>query len=207
MHIAFEGPIAAGKTTLAKLLANRIGIECELLLEDFNGNEFLQDFYANPPRWSLPMQLDFLISRHSQFRHATRSPKHWLIADHSMRKDEIFAHFLLRDRESRLYDRVAKALAGDIAEPDLLVYLDAPTETLLERIHSRGRPYESHIDDDYLNRLRGAYGELLEFFDESRVVTIDTSTFEASTESDVSEVFDKILAKAEAIGQGTATTL
>jgi len=204
MHIAFEGPIAAGKTTLAKLLARQIGTECELLLEDFKSNEFLQDFYADPQRWSLPMQLDFLISRHSQFRHAAQSPKNILIADHSMQKDKMFAHFLLRDRESRLYDRIAQAVAGNIAEPDLVVYLDAPTATLLERIRSRGRPYESHIDADYLDRLRGAYGEVLEAVNESRVVTIDTSTFEVSSDADISAAFSRILAKAGAVGQNAA---
>jgi len=199
MHIAFEGPIAAGKTTFARLLAEQLGTACDLLLEDFEGNEFLRDFYETPARWALPMQLDFLLSRHAQFRTAHVSSKSWLVADHSMLKDEIFARLLLRDRESDLYQRIARSLPSEIARPDLTVYLDAPVETLLDRIRARGRSYESHVDANYLERLRHGYNTLFETVESSRTVIVDTSTFDGTSSEGVSDCLQAILERAQVI--------
>src|SRR3954454_25395706 len=96
-YIAFEGPIGAGKTTLAKLLAQHIG--CELILEDPDGNEFLSDFYTDRPRWSLPMQLSFLIARHKQLEAVAAPRDRPVVADYTHAKNDVFGQLLLKDRE------------------------------------------------------------------------------------------------------------
>ena len=154
-YIGFEGPIGAGKTTLAQLLALYLG--ATLILEDVDGNEFLPDFYADRERWALSAQLAFLISRYEQLRTIPASRSRPVVSDYTQAKDPIFARALLHDREVELYERLSVGLDASVSRPDLTVYVDARNDILLNRIRERNRPYEVSIDAEYLNALRDAY--------------------------------------------------
>ena len=192
--ITFEGPIAAGKTTIAGMLANHM--RSELLREDFEGNEFLADFYADRERWSLAMQLWFLSSRHSQLRSVVAPLSRPLIADYSYLKDGIYARFLLKDRDLRLYNYLAANLPRDVVRPDLVVYLDAKDDVLLERIRRRQRPYENVIDYRYLDNLRLAYEKELASVAGLRVLRYDTSKLDLFSQREMSDLYAKIIAAA-----------
>jgi deoxyguanosine kinase len=181
-YIVFEGPIAAGKTTHAQLLADKVS--AKLLLEDFPGNESLADFYGDKYRWALPMQLWFLVSRHAQLSTIVTPVSEAVIVDYSCLKNQMFAELLLKDRELRLYNQLSSIFKANVAHPDLLVYLDASNEILLDRIHTRNRPYEKTIDANYLDSLRDAYEKELDSsqFD---VVRYDTSNLDLMSEADV----------------------
>jgi len=190
-YIAFEGPIAAGKTTLATRLAAHIS--SDLVLEDFEGNEFLADFYSNRERWSLPMQLWFLSARIPPLKSIQRTAARANVADYTSRKDPLFARLLLKDRELRLFDRIAAVAASEISQPDLIVYLDARTDVLLERIRQRRRVYEEAIDDVYLDALRDAYDKDLKSTGGLNVFRYDTSTLDLQSEAQMRSFYELIM--------------
>jgi deoxyguanosine kinase len=188
-YIAFEGPIAAGKTTHAILLAKKIG--STLLLEDFPNNEFLVDFYSDKPRWSLPMQLSFLTQRYEQLKTVVPPLGKPVIIDYSHLKNEIFAELLLKERELRLYSQISAILEAKVVPHDVIVYLDASNDVLLERIHNRNRAYERTIDGAYLDSLRVAYDEALD--GAQNIVRYDTSQLNLESELDVGRLQKAVL--------------
>jgi deoxyguanosine kinase len=190
MLVAFEGPIAAGKTTLAQLYSTHA--KCPAVLEEFVGNEFLADFYADKDRWSFQMQLWFLLDRHEQLAKYGRSAAPLLVADYAFIKNEIFARFLLHNRDLRLFERAASALNTILVQPDLFVYLDANDTVLLGRIAGRGREYEKHINEKYLNDLRAAYESNLMSSTERQIVQFDTSTLDLNSKVELDAIFDAI---------------
>ncbi|WP_433973943.1 deoxynucleoside kinase [Tunturiibacter lichenicola] len=190
MLISFEGPIAAGKTTLAHLYsAHATG---RLVLEEFTTNQFLEDFYADNDRWSLQMQLWFLLDRHTQLRALANEENDLLVADYAFIKNEIFAQMLLTGRDQLLFGRVVQALGSDILSPELYIYLDASNDVLLNRIAGRGRAYESHINGDYLNRLRKAYDSNLDTRSGREVIHFDTSTLDLNSKEQLNAMFEFI---------------
>jgi deoxyguanosine kinase len=191
-YIGFEGPIGAGKTTLAQLLA--LHLSATLILEDVDGNEFLPDFYANRERWALGMQLAFLISRHEQLRGIPISRNRPVVADYTQVKDPIFARVLLNQREVELYERLSAGLDVNVSRPDLTVYLDARNDILLDRIRRRNRAYEMSIDADYLDALRDAYARHHNSTGRLQMFCFDTSTLDLRSESQLKGLFHKILA-------------
>ena len=191
-YIAFEGPIAAGKTTLATLLATAIG--GDLILEAFNANEFLADFYNDRDRWALPMQLWFFSSRFPALRDVPASLSRPLVADYTHRKDSLFARLLLRGRELRLFEQISALPRQHITSPDLIVYLDARNEVLLQRIRSRGRPYDLSIDCSYLDRLRAAYDKDLEAgTTRSSILRFETSDLNLQSEKEMTEFYQSVM--------------
>jgi deoxyguanosine kinase len=193
-YIGFEGPIGAGKTTLAQLLALHLG--ATLILEDVDGNAFLPDFYKDRERWALGAQLAFLISRYEQLRTIPPSRTRPVVSDYTQAKDPIFARALLHDREVELYERMSVGLDASVFRPDLTVYVDATDAVLLDRIRQRNRPYEMSIDADYLDALRDAYARHHESTGGLQVLRIDTSTLNLRSESQLNSLYKKIQAAA-----------
>jgi len=158
MYIAIEGVIGVGKTTLARLL--QPAFNCELLLEVFEENPFLSDFYKNRQRYAFQTQIFFLLSRYHQQRRSVpgilkRGDS--LIGDYTFEKDALFARINLEGDELDMYYRVHEALAEKIPVPDLIVYLRAETDVLMQRIAQRDRPYERNMECAYIDELNRAY--------------------------------------------------
>jgi deoxyguanosine kinase len=177
MYIAIEGVIGVGKTTLARLLAP--SFEAELLLEVFEENPFLSDFYSDRARYAFQTQIFFLLSRYHQQRRGVttlvESGKS-LISDYTFAKDSLFARINLQGDELEMYKRVHEALAEKIPMPNLLVYLRANTDVLLQRIASRDRSYERNMEPNYIEDLNRAYEEFFSRpYDGTPVLTIDTN--------------------------------
>jgi deoxyguanosine kinase len=158
MYLAIEGVIGVGKTTLARLLQPIF--QAKLVLEVFEENPFLSDFYADRQRYAFQTQIFFLLSRYHQQRRSLPDILEQgdsLIADYTFAKDALFARINLNGDELEMYYRVHDALAEKIPRPDLVVYLRADTEVLMQRIASRDRPYERNMERDYIDQLNQAY--------------------------------------------------
>ena len=158
--IAIEGPIGVGKTSLARLLAERF--ESRLVLEDPDGNPYLQEYYRDPRKYAFLTQITFLFMRYEQLRGLHQGSlfhQGGVVCDFLFAKDRIFASVTLDEREWKLYDRISRMLDADIPEPDLVICLQASTDRLMENIQKRNRPSEEQITLEYLQRLQEAYQE------------------------------------------------
>ncbi|HET9750697.1 MAG TPA: deoxynucleoside kinase [Casimicrobiaceae bacterium] len=156
-YVVIEGPIGAGKTSLARELAVRLS--ADELLEQPADNPFLARFYDDMPRFALPTQLTFLFQRVDQLRGLAQLDlfRRPTVADFLLDKDPLFARINLSDEEYRLYDKVYAHLKPQTPTPDLVIYLQAPVDTLVERVHRRGVAFEQSIPAEYLARLADAY--------------------------------------------------
>lgn len=177
MYIAIEGVIGVGKTTLARLLMPAFA--ANILLEVFEENPFLSDFYADRERYAFQTQIFFLLSRYHQQRRGVPdllAGGQGLITDYTFEKDALFARINLRGDELEMYYRVHEALAEKIPRPDVIVYLRADTQVLMERIALRDRPYERNMEWEYIDQLNNAYDE---YFGKggrgTTVLTVDTN--------------------------------
>ena len=176
-HIAIEGPIGAGKTTLARLLASRAG--AELLLEQPGENPFLARFYDDRVGYAFQTQLFFLFQRERQVR-ALAQPSMFAqttVSDFMFAKDALFARLNLSDEEFRLYAQMHQPIAAQLREPDLVVRLQASAPTLLARVRGRGIAMEHNIDLGYLQRLCDAYADFFASYDGAPVFVVDTERF------------------------------
>ncbi|HQN04969.1 MAG TPA: deoxynucleoside kinase [Anaerolineaceae bacterium] len=181
MYIAIEGVIGVGKTTLARLL--QPSFDANVLLEVFEENPFLSDFYADRQRYAFQTQIFFLLSRYRQQSAAVpgllESGKH-LFSDYTFEKDSLFARINLVGDELQMYYKVHEALGEKIICPDLLVYLRADTDVLMARIAQRDRPYERQMERSYIDELNLAYDAFYieEKSHPSPVLTIDTNSLD-----------------------------
>src|SRR6266545_3224407 len=177
MYIAIEGVIGVGKTTLARLLQN--SLDAEILLEVFEENPFLSDFYSDRERYAFQTQIFFLLSRYHQQRrtvHDMLETGKNLLADYTFAKDALFARINLKGDELDMFYKVHEALAEKIEKPNLLVYLQASTDTLMQRIALRDRSYERQMERSYIDALNHAYDNFFaKPFDHSPVLIIDTN--------------------------------
>jgi deoxyguanosine kinase len=177
MYVAIEGVIGVGKTTLARLLQS--AFDAEILLEVFEENPFLSDFYEDRARYAFQTQIFFLLSRyHQQRRGVTEvvATGKNLLSDYTFAKDALFASINLEGDELEMYRRVHEALAEKIPLPDLLVYLRADTDVLMQRIALRDRTYERNMERAYIDELNHAYDEFFAMpYDHTPVLTIDTN--------------------------------
>ena len=173
-HIVIEGPIGVGKTSLTKLLAARF--EADLLLELPQDNPFLEKFYQNPDRYALQTQIFFLFQRIEQLREINQGDlfETKLVSDFLLEKDSMFASLTLDEDELRLYQQIYSQLKPQTAKADLVIYLQASPETLLERVQKRGHSYESTITLDYLKELSDAYSEFFYHYDDAPLMIVNT---------------------------------
>ncbi|MFH1372489.1 MAG: deoxynucleoside kinase [bacterium] len=177
-YIAIEGVIGVGKTSFAGMLAERL--RADLINEEVLENPFLADFYKNRKRHAFSCQLYFLLSRFQQQQQLmTRDLfAQRIISDYLFAKDSIFASVNLSDRELTLYNKLAPLLARDVPRPDLVIYLQATTPILLQRIGKRNLPIERTIDSDYIEVLNKAYDYFFFNFTEAPLLVVKTDSID-----------------------------
>ena len=192
-YIVVEGPIGVGKTTLANKLAHSFG--SDLLLEGANENPFLEKFYENPKAAALPTQLFFLFQRAKQLKEMKQedmfSPVR--VADFLVEKDRLFAELTLDADELELYEQVYSNLTIDTPQPDLVVYLQAPVEVLLDRIEKRGLQHERFIESAYLQRLCDSYVRFFYQYNDAPLLIVNAADIDfANNDSDYQLLYQQI---------------
>lgn len=192
--IAIEGVIGVGKTSLARIIAERWN--AMIIEENADKNPFLEKFYENPEAYAFQTQLFFLLDRHKQLQNSALQSDLFhdlLVSDYTYDKDQIFASQNLSDSELALYETVAKSLDRDIPRPDLVVYLQASVPTLLNRIHQRGRAMEKAIEGNYLKDLQDRYDHHFWHYTGAPVLIINTDNIDfVNNENHLNLVLDAI---------------
>ncbi|TAJ76246.1 MAG: deoxynucleoside kinase [Gallionellaceae bacterium] len=173
-YIVVEGPIGVGKTSLTQRLAERTA--AQTLLEKPQDNPFLARFYQDSARYALPTQLFFLFQRINEVRDLAQMDLfgNRTISDYLFEKDTLFARLTLSEDEYKLYQNIYQSLAPQAPTPDLVVYLQASTDALVERIQRRGLRYENTIGSDYLARLAQSYGEFFHHYDAAPLLVVNS---------------------------------
>ena len=201
-YVVVEGPIGAGKTSLAQALAHYLGAEA--LLEAPAENPFLARFYEDIPRYALPTQLNFLFQRVDQIRglHQLDLFGRATVADFLLDKDPLFARLNLSDDEFALYDKVYSHLKPQTPTPDLVIYLQAPTDVLRRRLKERSRanPDTPALDDEYVRELNEAYNHFFFHYNATPLLVVETSQFDLSWGD---ETLDDLMKQLQGMGRGT----
>jgi deoxyguanosine kinase len=199
LYVAVEGPIGVGKTTLVRRLRDRL--QSRLVLEVVEENPFLSLFYEDRERYAFQTQLFFLMSRFRQQQELMQPDlfKPGILSDYHLLKDRIFARLTLKDEELALYERVYQSLEGNILKPDVLVYLNARLDVLLERIKKRARSFEEDFDADYLTSLSDAYTHYFAHYDDSvPLLALDTSEINYVDDDEMFEaIYRQVIALAD----------
>ena len=174
-YVAIEGVIGVGKTTLATLLAKKWN--AHLKLEVVEENPFLAQFYADMRGYAFQTQLFFLLSRHKQQSELKQYDLFMerVVSDYLFAKDRIFANITLDDNELSLYKRLADLLERDVPKPDIVVYLQASVDTLMERIRRRGREFERDMSRDYIETLNEAYNYFFFHYSDTPLIVVNTN--------------------------------
>ncbi|HEY6573017.1 MAG TPA: deoxynucleoside kinase [Candidatus Eisenbacteria bacterium] len=200
-HIAIEGVIGVGKTSLARLLSERTG--ARLLLEAPDANPFLENFYKDQRRFSFPTQMFFLVSRYHELKDL-RQPDlfhNGVVSDYLFQKDRIFANLNLSDQELQLYEQVAALLEREVPVPDLVVYLQASPDVIWSRIQQRGRAYERAMDPKYTATLAEAYNYFFFHYKDAPLLIVNTNELNfVDRRADLEE----LIARMEAHHEGVA---
>lgn len=192
--IAVEGPVGAGKTTLARKLAHSFGHDP--LLERAEENPFLEDFYRHRARNALATQLHFLIQRVRQLDAVRQADMFQpaCVADFLIEKDRLFAQLNLDANEYALYETVYERLVPNTPRPDLVVYLQAPVDVLIERIRQRGITFEQLIERKYLEQLNEAYSQFFHYYDDAPLLIVNAAAIDfANDENHYTELVDYLL--------------
>ena len=173
-YIVVEGPIGVGKTSLAQRLAEHLG--ADILLEKPQENPFLERFYQDPQRHAMSTQLFFLFQRINEVRDQAQMDlfNTRTVSDYLFDKDALFARLNLSDDEFKLYQNIYQSLAPQAPTPDLVIYLQASTDTLVERVHRRGHDYERLVKDDYLARLSDSYREFFHQYEDAPLMMVNS---------------------------------
>jgi deoxyadenosine/deoxycytidine kinase len=198
--IAVEGPIGVGKTTVVDRLAERL--DAEKLLEEWATNPFLQPFYDNRAGAAFQTELFFLLSRHRQQQELQQRSLFGkvTVVDYVFEKSRLFAYLNLDDSELLIYEKLFVLLSESVPRPDLVVYLQAPTEVLARRVRSRGRSEESNLSEEYLGEVNRAYSHYFFHYSATPLLVVNTTDVDfASCPEDV----DDLLKQIRAMGRGT----
>jgi len=183
-YLAVEGPIGVGKTSLVKLLGKKLG--AKMVLEEYENNPFLEEFYNDPERFAFQTQLFFLMNRYRQQQDLRQVDMfhNLLITDYMFVKDRLFASLNLDDKELSLYDTVANLLERNVLKPDVVIYLQADTQTLMRNIANRGRDFETNMSFEYLDALSQVYTEYFFKYQETPLIIINTNNIDFVNNSD-----------------------
>jgi len=193
-YIVTEGPIGVGKTSLTTLIADEL--DAHLLLERAEENPFLSDFYQDPARYRFQTQMFFLLSRFSQQQAMTQPDlfTRITISDYLFDKDRIFAYLNLDEPELALYEQFYKILQPKIVRPDLVIFLQADTDTLLRRIKLRARSFEKEINHEYIAAVNEAYNNFFFRYSDSPLLVINTSEIDfVHRKEDLDDLLKQIL--------------
>lgn len=199
-YLVIEGVIGAGKTSLSRMLSDRLS--AQLVLEEVEENPFLKDFYRDRDRFAFQTQMHFLFSRYQQQRNLRQTDlfSDKLVADYLFQKDRIFASLNLVDKELALYERLVGWLELDVVKPDVVVYLQAATETLMQRIEKRNRSFERDMDRDYIERLNEAYNHYFFHYTDTPLLVVNTNRIDFVNQPDD---FEDLLKRILSHRQGT----
>ncbi|MDX8390031.1 MAG: deoxynucleoside kinase [Mariprofundaceae bacterium] len=200
-HIAIEGAIGVGKTTVAEKLAERLG--ASLLLEQVDDNPFIELFYQNPERHALSVQLSFLFSRLKQWQGVHQQDlfsQGVILSDYLFAKDRLFATINLSDEELSLYDQVARLVAVNIPKPDLVVYLQSDADVIMNRIRKRNRRMERGLTETYLKQVIAAYDHLFFHYQDTPLLIVQTDRINFAEKP---EAIDALINRMSTVRAGT----
>ena len=199
-YLVIEGVIGAGKTSLSRMLSDRL--TSQLVLEEVEENPFLKDFYRDRARYAFQTQMHFLFSRYQQQRNLRQTElfSDRLVADYLFQKDRIFASLNLEGKELSLYERLVGWLELDVVKPDIVVYLQASTDTLMQRIMKRDRAFERDMDRGYIEQLNEAYNQYFFHYHDSPLLVVNTNRIDFVNQPDD---FEDLLKRILSHRQGT----
>ncbi len=192
-YIGIEGVIGVGKTTLATILARKL--DARLQLEEVEENPFLTRFYEDMRGYAFQTQIFFLLSRYRQQMELSQRSlfDKKIVSDYIFSKDKIFAYINLNDEELALYEKLVSILEKNIPSPDIVIYLQASTDVLMERIRKRGRHFERNIPRDYIETLNRAYNYFFFHYDETPLIVVNTDSLDlVRSESDIDRLIELI---------------
>jgi len=193
-YIVTEGPIGVGKTSLTSLIAEELG--ARLILEQAEENPFLTDFYKDSARYRFQTQMFFLLNRYRQQEDMIQPDlfTRITISDYLFAKDRIFAYLNLNDHELALYEQIYKMLEPKIVRPDLVIFLQADTDTLLRRIRQRARQFEKEINRDYIASVNEAYNHYFFHYSQTPLLVINTTDIDfVNRRGDLDDLLKQIL--------------
>jgi deoxyadenosine/deoxycytidine kinase len=192
-YIAIEGVIGAGKTSLATMLSKKL--KAKLILEKFETNPFLENFYKDPERYAFQTQLFFLLSRFQQQQELMQYDlfNNYVISDYIFEKDKIFAYLNLQDDELKLYEKIISFIERNIPKPDLVIYIQSDLEQLVKNIKKRNRSFESNISEEYLKELIEAYNYFFFRYKNCPLLIVNCTTLDfVNNKNDFDLLFDNI---------------
>jgi len=192
-HIAVEGTIGVGKTSLAKILSEVLS--ARLILEEFEENPFLKEFYQDRKRWAFQTQINFLISRYYQQLRLQQVDlfADKIVSDYMFAKDKLFAQTSLDDNEMALYQKLAGIFEKNITYPDLVIFLQSDTDRLMYNIKERGRDYEQDMDWEYIAQLNEIYNQYFMRYNKSNLLVINTNDIDfVNNENDLNQILEVI---------------
>ena len=191
--IAVEGAIGAGKTSLVNLLEQQYG--ARVILEENDSNPFIAKFYEDQETYSFQTQIFFLLSRYNQYMELAQRDlfNSVVVIDYLFQRDKIFAQLNLEDHEYRLYEQIYNLISSKAPKPDLVIFLQASTKVLLERVSKRGREYESFMDPDYLDSVNKAFNNFFFYYSDTPLLVINTNEIDfVEKKCDLEELINKV---------------
>ena len=199
-YIAVEGVIGVGKTAVVERLAERL--DATTVLEEWSQNPFLKPFYEGAPGANFQVELFFLLSRYRQQQELTQRNlfQQYTVSDYVFEKSRLFSYLNLEDSELLIYEKLYALLTESVPRPDLVVYLQAPTEVLLKRIRTRGRPEESRLSEEYLAEVNRAYNHYFFHYTQTPLLVVNTSDLDFVKRS---EDLDDLMKQIQGMGKGT----